>query len=121
MPTFSNLESVALVAVLAALWFFFMRNRKPGAALTPERLAELRRNGAQIIDVRSPGEFAQGHAQGTRNIPLGELKGQMGTLRKDKPVLTCCASGARSAMAAGILRKAGFTEVLNAGRWTAVQ
>jgi rhodanese-related sulfurtransferase len=119
MPTFSTLESIALVAVLAALWFFFMRNRQP--ALSPERLAELRRNGAQIIDVRSPGEFAQGHAKGTRNIPLGELKAQLGTLRKDKPVLTCCASGARSAMAAGILRKAGFMEVHNAGRWTAVQ
>jgi len=120
MLTFSLPERVALVAALAVLWFLF-RRRQPVVPLGQERLAQLRANGAQIIDVRTPDEFAQGHAPGSRNLPLGELEAQLGTLRKDLPVLTCCASGMRSGMAAGILRKAGFTDVINAGRWTALQ
>jgi phage shock protein E len=81
-------------------------------------LGELIQNGAQIIDVRSPGEFAQGHIKKAKNIPLDKLPTQLSKLDKNKPIITCCASGMRSASARGILLKAGFKTVVNGGGWT---
>ena len=80
--------------------------------------AELSRQGAQIIDVRTVAEFKSGHIQGSRNIPLDRIADQTSKIRKDKPVITCCRSGVRSASAANILRSYGFPEVYNGGGWT---
>jgi rhodanese-related sulfurtransferase len=77
----------------------------------------LRREGAQVVDVRSPGEFAGGHAEGSVNIPLDELEQRAGELDRGRWVIVCCASGTRSAMARHRLRKHGFERVLNAGPW----
>ena len=85
--------------------------------LSREQLAALVDQGAVIVDVRTPQEFAGGHAPGSRNIPLDRLSGQLGELDRARPLLVCCASGARSAAAKGILLKAGFTKVDNAGPW----
>ena len=74
-------------------------------------------SGAQIIDVRTPGEFAGGHVKGSVNIPLNELPRKLSSIKKDKPVITCCASGMRSASAASILKSNGYTEVYNGGSW----
>ncbi len=81
-------------------------------------IGELIKNGAQIIDVRSAGEFSQGHIKKAKNIPLDKLASQLGKLDKTKPIITCCASGMRSASARGILLKAGFKTVVNGGGWT---
>ncbi len=81
-------------------------------------IGELIKNGAQIIDVRSAGEFSQGHIKKAKNIPLDRLSGQLNKLDKNKPIITCCASGMRSASARGILLKAGFKTVINGGGWT---
>lgn len=80
-------------------------------------LAEVIARGAVILDVRTQGEFAGGHVKGSVNIPLNILSGQLSKLKKDKPVITCCASGMRSASARGILLSSGFKEVYNAGSW----
>lgn len=80
-------------------------------------LRELSKNGAQIIDVRTKGEYQQGHIKGSVNIPLQSLPGSISKISKDKPVITCCASGMRSASAKGILKSNGFTEVHNGGGW----
>jgi phage shock protein E len=77
--------------------------------------------GAQIIDVRTPGEFKSGHIRGAVNIPLQTIASQMGRIKKDKPVITCCASGMRSASAKSILRSNGFEEVHNGGGWMSLQ
>lgn len=82
---------------------------------------ELVSNGAQIIDVRMPGEYAGGHIKGSKNIPLQELAGKLNMIKKDKPVITCCASGMRSASAKGILKSNGYTEVYNGGGWSSLQ
>ena len=74
-------------------------------------------NGAQIIDVRTKGEFQSGHIKGAVNIPLDSLKNNLSKLKKDKPVITCCASGMRSAAAKNILKSNGFKEVFNGGSW----
>ena len=80
-------------------------------------MGQLIANGAVIVDVRTPGEYAGGHIKGSVNIPLQSLGSQMAKLKKDKPVITCCASGMRSGSARAMLQSAGFTEVYNAGGW----
>jgi rhodanese-related sulfurtransferase len=77
-------------------------------------------NGAQIIDVRTKGEFQSGHIKGAVNIPLDSLKNNLSKLKKDKPVITCCASGMRSASAKGLLKANGFVDVYNGGAWVSL-
>lgn len=81
------------------------------------RVAALRGSGAQIVDVRSPQEFAAGHAEGSLNIPLPDLSQRLAELDRNRWQVLCCASGARSAMACRQLRRAGFAQVFNAGSW----
>ncbi len=81
----------------------------------------LLQNGATIIDVRSKGEYQGGHIKGSVNIPLDSLSGNMAKIKKDKPVITCCASGMRSASAKAMLKSRGFTEVHNGGGWMSLQ
>ena len=80
-------------------------------------LGELIAQGAQIIDVRSPAEYQSGHIKKAINIPLDKLPNSLKKISKDKPVITCCASGMRSASAKGILQKAGY-DAHNGGAWT---
>ncbi|MEN9523479.1 MAG: hypothetical protein RL065_1856 [Bacteroidota bacterium] len=80
-------------------------------------LGELIANGAVIVDVRTKGEYQGGHVKGSINIPLNALSSSLSKLKKDKPIITCCASGMRSASAKGILKSNGFSEVHNGGSW----
>ncbi|TCP31164.1 rhodanese-related sulfurtransferase [Scopulibacillus darangshiensis] len=66
---------------------------------------------AQIIDVREPNEFDNGHILGARNIPLTQMKMRKSEVRKDKPVYLYCANGFRSNKAAAILKKAGCQDL----------
>ena len=82
-----------------------------------EKVAEFIQNGAVIIDVRTPAEFADGHAQGSVNIPLNAIANQIGKVKKyKKPIITCCRSGARSGTAANILNNNGIDSI-NGGPW----
>ncbi len=80
-------------------------------------LADLIKSGAVILDVRTKGEYSSGHVKGSVNIPLDRLPDQMKKLDKNKAIITCCASGMRSAAAKGALKSAGFKEVHNGGSW----
>jgi phage shock protein E len=72
--------------------------------------------GARIVDVRTEDEFMDGSYPGAVNIPVGALQTRMQSLEpKDKPVIVYCASGARSALAAKLLKASGWTDVVNAG------
>lgn len=82
--------------------------------------SELVKKGAVIVDVRSKGEYAGGHIKGSINIPLDALSGNMKKLNKEKPIITCCASGMRSASAKNILKSNGFKEVHNGGGWSSL-
>ena len=84
-------------------------------------LGEVIARGGVIIDVRTTGEYAGGHVRGSKNIPHNALSSQMQQLKKDKPVITCCASGMRSASAKQILKSSGFTEVYNGGGWIGLE
>ncbi|MBI3564408.1 MAG: rhodanese-like domain-containing protein [Elusimicrobia bacterium] len=84
------------------------------------RLPELLKRGGVVVDVRSPAEYAGGARPGSLNIPVSELQERCKGLDKAKPVIVCCASGTRSALAARVLKALGFQEVVNAGPWTNV-
>ena len=79
---------------------------------------ELISKGAMILDVRTEREFSSGHLDGAVNIPLDRLQTNVSTLNKNRPIITCCASGIRSATAKRILIQNGFAQVFNGGSWT---
>lgn len=74
------------------------------------------KQGAFVVDVRTEDEFMDGAFPGAVNIPLGELQQRFTEFEpKERSVILYCASGARSAMAARILKSAGWKDVVNAG------
>lgn len=84
--------------------------------------AELVKEGAIILDVRSRGEFAGGHIKGAVNISVDTLRNNLVKLKdKNQPIITCCASGMRSASAKSILLSNGYTQVYNGGGWSSLQ
>lgn len=82
---------------------------------------EIVKQGAIVLDVRSPAEYKQGHVKKSMNIPLNELSNHLSKLKKDTVIITCCASGMRSASAKSILKSNGFTTVYNGGGWSSLQ
>ena len=84
-------------------------------------LKELVNQGAIILDVRTKSEFNGGHIAGAINIPVQVLGENLSKLKKDKPIITCCASGMRSASAKNILKSSGFETVHNGGGWMSLE
>ncbi len=84
-------------------------------------LKEVVSKGGVILDVRTKEEYKNGHIKGSVNIPLQVLESNLSKIQKDKPVITCCASGMRSASAKSILQAKGFAEVHNGGGWNSLQ
>jgi phage shock protein E len=83
---------------------------------------QLIKRGAIILDVRSKSEYSTGHIKGSVNISVNTLSDHLGMLKdKSKPIITCCASGMRSASAKNLLKSYGFKEVHNAGSWYSLQ
>jgi rhodanese-related sulfurtransferase len=84
--------------------------------------AALVKQGAIILDVRSKGEYASGHIKGSVNISVDQLPNNLNRLPdKNKTIITCCASGMRSASAKNILKSNGYTDVHNGGSWGGLQ
>jgi len=86
------------------------RNRP---ALTAHGLRDLLQRGEScaVVDVREPMEFAGGHLDCARLIPLGELEQRLGELNPEQPVVVVCRSGKRSAQGASLLQNKGFKDV----------
>lgn len=88
----------------------------------PTNYKQLLNEGGIILDVRTKGEFAGGHIKGSLNIPVDQLSSQLTKLKnKNQPIITCCASGMRSASAKGILAANGYSQVFNGGGWHSLQ
>ena len=81
------------------------------------KIEDFKERGAIVVDVRTKAEYESGHIPGSRHIPLTELSSKIAEIKSwDKPIITCCASGMRSASAAGILKSNGV-ETMNGGGW----
>lgn len=74
-----------------------------------------------VLDVRSAGEYSGGHIEGSTNIPLTRLRGELDAIPRDRPILVNCQSGHRSSIAASLLAGQGFAPVEDLlGGWKAV-
>lgn len=72
--------------------------------------------GAKVVDVRSTDEYADEHYPNAVNIPVDQVQARLGDFGPaSTPIVVYCASGARSAFAARILKSSGYTDVTNAG------
>jgi rhodanese-related sulfurtransferase len=74
---------------------------------------DLAGEGATLVDVREPDEYAAGHISGAIQIPLGTLQANLDRIPRDRPAVTYCTMGERSASAASILERNGFAAVRN--------
>ena len=81
----------------------------------------LQSEGAVLIDVREPNEWATGHVQGAKLIPLGSLNSELSKIRPDRQVLFICHSGRRAARATSMANRQGLTAMNVRGgmvQWT---
>lgn len=84
-------------------------------------LPALLQSGAVIIDVRTVREFNGGHVKNSVNIPLDQINQNLAKIKAyKKPIITCCASGMRSGVAARQLRGADI-DATNGGAWQSVE
>lgn len=80
-------------------------------------LKEAIKNGAFLVDVRTPSEFSSGSVQDAVNIPLNKLSTQLSRCKGKKNIVVFCRSGSRSGQAQRILESNGFENVINGGSW----
>lgn len=87
----------------------------PYQNITDKELNDLITSGKELIliDVREPDEFQGGYIQGAVNIPLGQLESRLKEIPQEKTVVVYCRSGKRSAEAAKLLVKSGYTKIVN--------
>jgi rhodanese-related sulfurtransferase len=109
------LIAIAFVSGAMLVWPLVRRGVAGASVGTLEATMLINQKDAVVVDVREPGEFAQSHILNARNVPLGELAARIKELErfKDKPLIVSCATGNRSGSAAALLRKQGFSSVVN--------
>src|SRR6185436_1092879 len=87
--------------------------REPFWRLSPAEAKEKIDAGAQVIDVRTPGEYVGGHVPDALNIPHMSVLARQAELAKDKDLVFICQMGSRSALACEFAAAAGFKELFN--------
>ena len=109
--------TIALVAFVVAILVILLLKRL--GQISPATARAYLADGALVIDVRSPGEFASGHLPIAINIPLPEI--EAGVPRrvadKSKVLLLHCQSGMRSGVACKKLKRLGYTNTFNLGSY----
>ncbi|MFV8342662.1 rhodanese-like domain-containing protein [Flavobacterium sp. XS2P39] len=80
-------------------------------------MEKLIKEGAFLVDVRTPAEFAEGHVEGSTNIPLDQVAGQLTKFKGKEQIIVFCRSGNRSGQAKLILEQNGFKNITNGGTW----
>ena len=109
---------------LAVLLFFGYRLAFGGGERQSSgTVAEAIADGATVIDVRTDGEWAQGHVAGAMHVPVGadDFEQRVDGLDRSAPVYVYCASGVRSGRAARVLEGMGFEHVVNAGGFSRLE
>lgn len=103
-----------LFTLVVAFLVWRMKPAKGVRTVSTDELKDmLKDKGIQFVDVRSPGEYKGRHIKEFKNIPLNTLNSKIASLKKDQEIVVICQSGMRSSQAAGQLKKAGFTNVVN--------
>jgi glyoxylase-like metal-dependent hydrolase (beta-lactamase superfamily II)/rhodanese-related sulfurtransferase len=97
---------------------------RPVARIEAIDLEELARRldsgeGPRVLDVRNASEYEAGHVPGSLHIPYAELCDRLDEVPRDRPVATICKAGKRSGLAASILQREGFEDVMHVSRGSA--
>lgn len=82
-----------------------------------DHLQKIITEGAFLVDVRSPAEFASGNVRGSVNVPLDKVASQLEKFKDKKNIVVFCRSGNRSSQAKAILECNGIANVTNGGIW----
>jgi phage shock protein E len=85
-----------------------------------EDISEKIKEGAYLVDVRTPIEYDGGHVKGSVNIPLDRVAISLEKFKNKNHIIVFCRSGNRSSQAKSILKKNGFTNIINGGTWLSV-
>lgn len=104
--------ALLILIVMYALYKTYQR------AHIDKGLDALIKEGAVILDVRTPAEYEDGHIASSVNIPLSKLRTAFVSLDTGRAYITCCSHGLRSVKAVEILKERGFRRVYNGGPWT---
>jgi rhodanese-related sulfurtransferase len=121
---------IAIVAILGlgGLFIVTQSGKKTDAsaskniALSIQTVKDDINSGGQLIDVRTPAEYADGHIDGAVNLSLQNIQsGALPSAQKDKPVYVYCRSGNRSSEATVLLKAAGYQNIIDLGAITQVQ
>lgn len=108
---------LSFLIVLGALSYFFYFNVDRA-----DHAWDLLADGALLIDVRTPAEFAEGHLKGAQNFPIDEIRSNDKILAGEETasIVLYCTAGVRSGEAVRILRERGFEKVVNGGGYSAL-
>lgn len=79
------------------------------------------KGGPMLVDVRTMGEYRDGHIPGASSFPLDRLEARLTKLSKNKEIICICRSGARSKRATRLLQNAGFNAINMQGGMNAWQ
>ncbi len=104
---------IFIVIIVGFLVWRMMPAKGVRTTTTTELKGMLKDKTKQFIDVRTPAEYKGRHIKEFSNMPLNSLNTQLDKLDKSKETIVICQSGMRSSKAASILKKAGFTDVVN--------
>jgi phage shock protein E len=108
---------VSLIIVIVMFGLF----KKLFAGPDNTQLATVLKQGAYLVDVRSPGEFSAGSVKGAINIPLNLLAQKWQQLKGKQRIVVFCQSGNRSSQAKRILEQQGLASITDGGGWRNVQ
>ena len=108
---------MAIIVAAGIIAVFFMIKR--AGQISPKDALAYLKKGAQVIDVRSPGEFSSGHLPNVINIPLGDIEttAPRRVKSKNQVLLLHCHSGMRSGAAIRKLKSMGYTNTFNLGSY----
>ncbi|MCS6990292.1 MAG: rhodanese-like domain-containing protein [Chitinophagales bacterium] len=95
----------------------FFQSLFGGSSVGTDQLRQIVRDGAFLVDVRSPEEFAAGSVPGAVNIPLDTVPARISEFQNKGPIVVFCRSGNRSGQAKAILEQNGIQNVHNGGAW----
>lgn len=106
---------IVIIAIVSIIMIGFLKN-----IFTPtvdSKLEKAIKEGAFLVDVRSPSEFASGSVKGAVNIPVNQVSSQLSKFKNKKNIVVFCRSGARSSQAKSILEQNGFGNVIDGGSY----
>jgi len=101
-----------IVGIVVAIGFLAFKPTGGGVRnVDSAGVAAAQNKGAQVVDVRSQGEFELGHIPGAVNVPLDTLQSAAANWDRDSAYVVYCASGMRSAEAVKIMTAMGFNNI----------